>query len=280
MLILESIKEMRAYRSSLSNQEELGLVPTMGALHQGHLSLLQEAQKQTDKTIVSIFVNPLQFNNATDFKKYPVKTHEDLTLLKAAGCNAVFMPNTEEIYAEKPMLSFEFGTLSEHMEGFFRPGHFNGVGVVVSKLLNLVKPHKAFFGEKDLQQLRIIQCLVRDLCMDVDIVPCPTLRESDGLAMSSRNMRLNPEQRKRALCLIACLKEAKRLLGNIPHQDIEKHIQQQTEQQRLIRLEYLNIVDKDTLQPCSNPLQNTNVAICMAAFVDEIRLIDNIIVSS
>ncbi len=280
MLILESIKDIRAYRSYLANQEELGLIPTMGALHQGHLSLLQEAKKQTDKTMVSIFVNPLQFNNKEDFNKYPVKTNEDLSLLEAAGCDVVFIPHAKEIYPEGPLLSFEFGPLAEHMEGLFRPGHFNGVGIVVSKLLNLVKPHKAFFGEKDLQQLRIIQCLVRDLCMDVEIIPCATVRESDGLAMSSRNMRLNQEQRKRALSLIQYLQEAKFLLGSMPHVDIEKHLQKQADQQQLVHLEYLSIVQHDTLNPCSNPLQNKNVAICIAAFVDEIRLIDNIVVSS
>ena len=280
MLLLQSITELREFRSSLSQKEQLGLVPTMGALHQGHLSLLAQTKQQTDKTIVSIFVNPLQFNNTADFTNYPDKKTNDLALLEAAGCDAVFMPTAQEIYQHTPMLSFEFGALSATMEGLFRPGHFNGVAIVVSKLLNLVKPHKAYFGEKDLQQLRIIQCVVRDLGMDVTIVPCATLRENDGLAMSSRNMRLTAEQRTRAISLSRYLQTAKSLLGKITHLDIEKQLFAEAQLQNLILLEYLNIVDKDTLLPCSNPLQTNNLAICIAAFVDEIRLIDNIIVSS
>jgi pantoate--beta-alanine ligase len=280
MLILESIKELQAYRASLPNSEELGLIPTMGALHKGHLSLLAQAKEKTTKTMVSIFVNPLQFNNSSDFSKYPIKTTDDLALLKEAGCDVVFMPKAEEMYAESPTLSFEFGALTQHMEGLFRPGHFNGVAIVVSKLLHLTKPHYAFFGEKDLQQLRVIQCLVRDLAMDVNIIPCATLREEDGLAMSSRNMRLNAEQRTRALQLSQYLQLAKSMLGQKSHIEIEKHIQLESKKDAKIALEYLNIVHKTSLLPCTNPLQTNDVAICIAAFVDEIRLIDNIIVSS
>jgi pantoate--beta-alanine ligase len=280
MLILESIKELQAYRSSLPNNEELGLIPTMGALHKGHLSLLTQAKEKSTKTMVSIFVNPLQFNNSSDFNKYPIKTTEDLALLKQAGCDVLFMPKAEEMYRETPTLSFEFGALTQHMEGEFRPGHFNGVAIVVCKLLHMTKPHYAFFGEKDLQQLRVIECLVRDLAIDVQIVPCATLREEDGLAMSSRNMRLNPEQRKRALQLSEYLQEAKHMLGLKSHREIEKHIAIASKKHALVALEYLSIVDKTTLLPCANPLQTKGVAICIAAFVDEIRLIDNIIVSS
>jgi pantoate--beta-alanine ligase len=280
MLILESIKELQGYRSSLPNDEKIGLIPTMGALHKGHLSLLAQAKEKSTKTLVSIFVNPLQFNNSSDFIKYPIKTTDDLALLQQAGCDVVFMPKAEEMYRETPTLSFEFGTLTQHMEGEFRPGHFNGVAIIVSKLLHITKPHYAFFGEKDLQQLRVIECLVRDLAMDVDVVPCPTLREQDGLAMSSRNMRLNAEQRKRALLLNEYLQLAKRMLGLKSHTEIEKQIHIESKRQALIALEYLSIVDQSTLLPCANPLQTKDVAICIAALVDEIRLIDNIIVSS
>jgi len=280
MLVLQSIKELRQFRSSLATNEELGLIPTMGALHKGHLTLLEEAKKKSTKTIVSIFVNPLQFNNTSDFDKYPNKREEDLAQLKAAGCDAVFIPDAKEMYQNTPVLSFDFGALSKNMEGLFRPGHFNGVAIVVSKLLNLIKPHKAFFGEKDLQQLRIIQCVVRDLGIDVSIVPCKTIREDDGLAMSSRNMRLSSEQRDRALALYSYLNLAKNMLGTIPHKDIEQQIVLEAKKQARISLEYLNIVDNNTLNPCVNPLQTKDIALCIAAFVDEIRLIDNIIVSS
>jgi pantoate--beta-alanine ligase len=280
MLILQSIKELRTYRSSLPSNEELGLIPTMGALHKGHLSLLAQAKQKTTKTMVSIFVNPLQFNNSSDFSKYPIKTNDDLALLEDAGCDVVFMPQAEEIYRETPLLSFEFGALTQDMEGQFRPGHFNGVAIVVSKLLNLTKPHYAFFGEKDLQQLRVIECLVRDLAMDVHIVPCATLREEDGLAMSSRNMRLDAKQRGRAIYLYQYLLHAKSLLGTVSHTEIENQVQARSQKDQCIALEYIHIVYENTLMPCVNPLQTKGLAICIAAFVDEIRLIDNIIVSS
>lgn len=277
MQVVQGIKELEKFRSSLGKQEQLGLVPTMGALHAGHLSLLENARQQTDQTMVSIFVNPLQFNDSKDFDKYPKQIEHDLALLEKAGCNIVFVPDVKEFYTEQPTLSFQFGYLENIMEGYHRPGHFNGVAIVVSKLLNLIRPHKAFFGEKDLQQLRVIQYLVKDLSMPVEIVPCTTLREPDGLAMSSRNMRLDAAQRQRALLLNQSLRKAKELLGKLPHSEIEQLIQQDFSAEKL---EYFSIVEKMSLKKCSDPFQNKEVALCIAAFIDEIRLIDNIIVSS
>ncbi len=277
MQVIQGIKELEKFRSSLGKNEQLGLVPTMGALHAGHLSLLENARQQTDQTMVSIFVNPLQFNDSKDFDKYPKQVEQDLPLLEKAGCNIVFIPSVEEFYTEKPILSFQFGYLENIMEGYHRPGHFNGVAIVVSKLLNLIQPHKAFFGEKDLQQLRVIQFLVKDLSMPVQIVPCTTLREPDGLAMSSRNMRLDATQRQRALLLNQSLRKAKELLGKLPHREIEAMIQKDFSAEKL---EYFSIVEKMSLNTCSDPFQNKEVALCVAAFIDEIRLIDNIIVSS
>ncbi len=277
MQVIQGIKELEKFRSSLGKQEQLGLVPTMGALHAGHLSLLENARQQTDQTMVSIFVNPLQFNDSKDFDKYPKQIEKDLALLEKAGCNIVFMPNVEEFYTQKPTLSFQFGYLENIMEGYHRPGHFNGVAIVVSKLLHLIRPHKAFFGEKDLQQLRVIQCLVKDLSMPVEIVPCATLREPDGLAMSSRNMRLDANQRQRALLINRSLRKAKDLLGKLTHTEIEQLIQKDFSAEKL---EYFSIVEKMSLNKCSDPFQNKEVALCMAAFIGEIRLIDNIIVSS
>ncbi|MDF2455749.1 MAG: pantoate--beta-alanine ligase [Cytophagaceae bacterium] len=277
MQVIQGIKELEKFRSSLGKQEQLGLVPTMGALHAGHLSLLEKARQQTDHTLVSIFVNPLQFNDSKDFDKYPKQVEKDLPLLEKAGCNIVFIPSVEEFYVQQPTLSFQFGYLEAIMEGYHRPGHFNGVAIVVSKLLNLIRPHKAFFGEKDLQQLRVIQYLVKDLSMPVEIVPCTTLREPDGLAMSSRNMRLDTGQRQRALQLNQSLRKAKDLLGKLPHSEIEELIQKDFSAEKL---EYFSIVEKMSLKKCSDPFQNKEVALCIAAFIDEIRLIDNIIVSS
>ena len=277
MQVIQGIKELEKFRSSLGKKEQLGLVPTMGALHAGHISLLENARKQTDQTMVSIFVNPLQFNDSKDFDKYPKQIEKDLELLEKAGCNIVFIPDAKEVYLEKPILSFQFGYLEHIMEGHHRPGHFNGVAIVVSKLLNMTRPHKAFFGEKDLQQLRVIQYLVKDLSMPVEIVPCPTLREADGLAMSSRNMRLNHLQRQRALLINQSLRKAKDLLGKLPHGEIEQSIEKDFSAEKL---EYFSIVEKQSLKKCSDPFQDKEVALCIAAFIDEIRLIDNIIVSS
>lgn len=277
MQVIQSVKELEKFRSSLGKQEQLGLVPTMGALHAGHLSLLENAHQQTDHTMVSIFVNPLQFNDSKDFDKYPKQVENDLELLEKAGCNIVFMPNVREVYSEKPTLSFQFGYLEQIMEGYYRPGHFNGVAIVVSKLLNMTRPHKAFFGEKDLQQLRVIQCLVKDLSIPVEIIPCATLRETDGLAKSSRNMRLGPQQRQRALLINKSLRKAKDLLGKLSHSEIEQLIEKDFSAEKL---EYFNIVEKTTLKKCADPFQDKEVALCVAAFIDEIRLIDNIIVSS
>ena len=277
MQVIQGIKELEKFRSSLGKQEQLGLVPTMGALHAGHLSLVENARKQADQTMVSIFINPLQFNDSKDFDKYPKQVEKDLELLEKAGCNIVFIPDAKEMYTEPPTLSFQFGYLENIMEGYYRPGHFNGVAIVVSKLLNIIRPHKAFFGEKDLQQLRVIQCLVKDLSMPVEIVPCATLRESDGLAMSSRNMRLDVNQRQRALLLHQSLRKAKDLLGKLPHSEIEALVQKDFSAEKL---EYFSIVEKNTLKKCADPFQDKGVALCIAAFIDEIRLIDNIIVSS
>lgn len=277
MQVIKGIKELELFRSSLDKHEQLGLIPTMGALHAGHLSLLENARQNTDQTMVSIFVNPLQFNDSKDFDKYPKQIEKDLALLEKGGCDIVFMPDVKTLYSEPPTLSFQFGYLEQIMEGRHRPGHFNGVAIVVSKLLNITRPHRAFFGEKDLQQLRVIQYLAKDLSMPVQIVACATLREQDGLAMSSRNMRLDAAQRERALLINQSLQKAKDLLGKLPHQEIELLIEKDFSTEKL---EYFSVVEKDSLKKCNDPFQDTDVALCVAAFIDEIRLIDNIIVSS
>lgn len=279
MQVLRSLKELKEFRDSFAQNATLGLVPTMGALHEGHISLLQTASQHTSVTLVSIFVNPLQFNDSGDFEKYPKQIEKDLNLLEHAGCHAVFVPDASELYLRQPVLSFRFGYLEELMEAKHRPGHFNGVGIVVSKLFHLIKPHKAFFGEKDLQQLRVIQCLVQDLSIPIDVVPCPTLREADGLAMSSRNMRLSPAERQRALLLNRSLHKAKSLLGIQGHRAIEQQISKDFEEAGE-KLDYFQVVNAETLLSCRDEKQTEGVALCIAAFIGDVRLIDNMIVYS
>ena len=199
MLVSNLIDETRKFLSVFRKQgKSIGLVPTMGALHEGHLSLIDASLRSNDITVISIFVNPTQFNDRKDFEKYPRDLDKDLELIRLKGCDLVFAPSEEEIYPEKDTRVFDFGTLDKYMEGKYRPGHFNGVAQIVSRLFDIIEPDRAYFGEKDFQQLVIIKNLVQQLNLPVEIVPCPIIRESDGLAMSSRNRLLTPEQRKSA----------------------------------------------------------------------------------
>lgn len=196
MHIFNTISETQQYLKAQQRAgKTIGFVPTMGALHAGHISLIERAKTENDLAVCSIFVNPTQFNNSDDLKKYPRTLERDCEMLRPVGCDVVFAPSAEEMYPSLPQLKMDFGTLETIMEGKFRPGHFNGVGIVVSKLFNIVKPDKAYFGLKDLQQVAVIRRMVQELSFDLEIIPCPTLRETDGLAMSSRNTRLSPEAR-------------------------------------------------------------------------------------
>ena len=209
MQVIKHIVDLRTILDIKINEGvKIGFVPTMGALHEGHLSLVEKAGRETDFVVVSIFVNPTQFNDKGDLERYPRNLEKDVALLTPTPCKLVFAPEVEEIYPEPDSRQFNFGTLEEVMEGKFRPGHFNGVAQVVSRLFDVVKPDKAFFGEKDFQQLAIISEMVRRMNIPVEIVPCAIVRESDGLAMSSRNMLLSPEQRKNAVHISATLFEA------------------------------------------------------------------------
>lgn len=258
----------------------IGFVPTMGALHKGHLELVKYAKENTDSVIVSIFVNPTQFNNTDDFEKYPKTLDKDLELLNNFKVDAVFVPDIQEVYPLVPTIKLDFGALERVLEGAFRPGHFNGVGIVVSKLLNIVKPHKAFFGQKDLQQVAIIKTLVRDFSFDVEIVVVPTVRDRDGLALSSRNLRLQPKDRENALILYRSLFFAKaELLNGRSWLDIRTKVEADFSLLPDVKLEYFELVHSeqmlllDVLQP------ELPQSICVAAFVGEVRLIDNISVN-
>jgi pantoate--beta-alanine ligase len=279
MQIFNTIAETQHYlKTQQKAGKTIGFVPTMGALHTGHISLIESSRKENDLTVCSIFVNPTQFNNPEDLKKYPRTLEKDCEMLKAAQCDVVFAPSAEEMYPALPKLKFDFGTLETVMEGKFRPGHFNGVGIVVSKLFHIIKPDKAYFGLKDLQQVAVIRQMVSDLSFDMEIVPCPTLREADGLAMSSRNTRLSAEARALAPHIHTLLVLAKeKLQSGSSSAETQAFANEYFKNYPEFELEYLEIADFDTLEPIAQANVPGKTAICIAAFLGGVRLIDNIV---
>lgn len=259
------------------SKKTIGLVPTMGALHKGHLDLVRKCKTECEITVVSIFVNPTQFNNPEDFEKYPNTIEADLKELESEGVDFVFLPDTSDIYPTKPVLTFNFGELEHVLEGEFRPGHFNGVGIVVSKLFHIIKPTKAFFGQKDLQQVAIIKRLVQDLSFDLELVVVPTRREKDGLAMSSRNLRLNQEERTLALILYLSLKKAKdELLNGRSWLEVSNLIRQDFESKPSAKLEYFELVNPASFTRIEIFDSSQKSSICVAAYIGSVRLIDNL----
>jgi pantoate--beta-alanine ligase len=257
--------------------ETIGFVPTMGALHEGHLSLIQASKRACKITVCSIFVNPTQFNDISDLEKYPRTPEKDSEMLEKAGCDLLFMPEVNEIYPEKDTRKFDFGYLDEVLEGAHRPGHFNGVAQVVSKLFDMVKPDKAFFGIKDYQQVLIIKDLVRQLKLNIEIVECPILRESDGLAMSSRNTRLDPSERKAAATIPAVMLDALQLKGSGRSVDqIYRFVEKKLDPNPIFNLDYFAICEADTLKEVSKIEPGKPYVALIACFVGKIRLIDNI----
>lgn len=260
----------------LSQNQQIGLVPTMGALHAGHLDLVAQAIESSDLTVVSIFVNPTQFNNPEDFKKYPKTLEQDLEKLEQAGVDYVFLPSEEVMYPAPTALRFDFGPLEYCLEGKFRPGHFNGVGVVVSKLFHLIRPHRAFFGQKDLQQVAVIRRLVDDLSFDLQLEVVPTRREADGLAMSSRNMRLSSEERQKALLLYSSLAKAQiDLLSGKAWEQCQNEIIGLFTSEPIARLDYFELVHPGTFELFTTFDPSQLSSICVAAYIGEVRLIDN-----
>jgi len=255
---------------------KIGFVPTMGALHEGHLSLVEKAGKETDFVVVSIFVNPTQFNDKGDLERYPRDLNKDVALLAPTPCQLVFAPEADEIYPEPDTRQFHFGTLEQVMEGKFRPGHFNGVAQVVSRLFDIVKPDKAFFGQKDFQQLAIINEMVRKLNIPVEIVACPIIRESDGLAMSSRNMLLSTEQRKNAVHISATLFEATNKTGDLTVEQLCQWVINRINENEFLNTEYFEIVNEATLLPVKSWDEDCNKVGCIAVHCGKIRLIDNV----
>ncbi len=278
MLTFDTIAGTKAFLSAEKEEGRgIGFVPTMGALHEGHLELMRRAKKENDLLVVSVFVNPIQFNNPDDLKKYPRNLEKDKGLLKSVGCDVLFAPGVEEIYPEDTITEqFDFGKLETVMEGAFRAGHFNGVAVVVKRLFNIIEPHKAYFGEKDFQQLAIIQQLVKMEKMPLTIVPCPIVREADGLAMSSRNQRLTPEERALAPFIYQTLKQAVRLEKEKTPQQVKQWVSEQFGSEPLFRLEYFEIADDKELQSVTSWDKTVGTMGFVAAFLGNVRLIDNI----
>lgn len=256
----------------------LGLVPTMGALHAGHTRLIDRAKAETDRVVVTIFVNPLQFNQQSDLDTYPRTLERDAELCERHGADVIFAPSAEEIYPAPPQCSVDVGILDNHLCGPFRPGHFPGVATVVLKLFNIVRADRAYFGEKDAQQLAIVRRMVHDLNVPITIVGVETVREDDGLAMSSRNTRLSAEERAIAPALYKAIASAAEEIGRgvTNAESIRRHAILSLPDSPLLRLEYLEIVDPDTMQPVTDVRQPVRVAAAM--WVGSTRLIDNLLV--
>ena len=262
-----------------SQKTSIGLVPTMGALHPGHLSIIKRAVKENDKVIVSVFVNPTQFDNKEDLEKYPRTLETDIELLKTVSKNSliIYAPNVEDVYEDViKAIDFDFDGLEEPMEGKFRLGHFDGVGTVVKRLFEIVRPDKAYFGEKDFQQLMIIKKLVEKFNLPVQIIPCEIHRENDGLAMSSRNMRLTTELRKEAPFIYKTLKTAKAKFVNHSAKTVVEWVEKQFSKNNSLKLEYFTIADATTLKNFNRKAKNKSYRAFIAVYADDIRLIDNI----
>jgi pantoate--beta-alanine ligase len=278
MQVFYEIQALQTYLKTERLQDKtIGFVPTMGALHEGHLSLIETAKNQNDITVCSIFVNPTQFNNPDDLAVYPRTLEADCQMLEKVNCDIVFAPSAAEMYPNLPILKFNFGALETVMEGKFRPGHFSGVGIVVTKLFNIIQPNKAYFGQKDLQQCAVINCLVKDLSFSLELVICPTQREKDGLAMSSRNRNLSGEQRALAPYIYKALQKASELLKSQSSSEVRKYIEEYFFRVNSIELEYFEISDFETLLPIEE-LSEGKTALCIAAFLGKTRLIDNVII--
>ena len=279
MLLFNTQNELISHLNSISNKEtSVGLVPTMGALHEGHLSLLSEAYQHNTIVVISIFVNPTQFNNAEDLAKYPKTLDKDIEKIKTVSDDIiVFAPSVEDIYrGEMVSEHFDFDGLENQMEGKFRPGHFNGVGTIVKRLFDIVKPTNAYFGEKDFQQLQIVKKMVEKLKIPVTIVGCPIYRESNGLAMSSRNERLSSAERKEAAIIYKTLFKAQNLFKTKSAEAVYEFVVNTFEKQSNFELEYFEIADETTLLPCNRKNKSKKYRAFIAVFVNKIRLIDTI----
>lgn len=279
MLIFTKISELQGYLSQIKAQNKtIGFVPTMGALHKGHLSLITASKSQCDYTVCSVFVNPTQFNNKSDLEKYPRMPEKDARLLESVYCDALFMPSVEEVYSGNEKAVFEFGYLDKILEGEHRPGHFNGVAQVVKRLFEIVMPHKVFLGSKDYQQVMIIKELAKQMNSTIEIVSCPILREPDGLAMSSRNTLLSKEERKTAGLVPVMMQEAKQIALARGIEAAKLYVNEKIKENPTMKLDYYEVCDAD-LKIVSELKPGKKAISLIALFVGKIRLIDNLILN-
>lgn len=277
MIVVKTVKELEealapVWQKGLS----VGFVPTMGALHEGHISLVSQSVADNEASVVSIFVNPTQFNDKNDLAKYPRTLEADLQLLAPAGTDVVFAPGVEDIYPEEDLRQFDFGTIGEVMEGRHRPGHFNGVAQVVSRLFELVKPTRAYFGQKDFQQLAVIRAMVAQLRLSVQVVGMPIVREGNGLAMSSRNERLSAAQRELASNISKALVKSRNFARSKSVGEVEEYVIREVNSHEGLRVEYFEIVDGRALNQIGDWAETDYAVGCIAVFCGEVRLIDNI----
>ncbi len=278
MKVLRTVGELRQAMESHRNAgQTIGLVPTMGALHAGHLSLMERSCRDNDITVASIFVNPTQFNNATDLKTYPRTEEKDCALLEKAGVDYAFVPSVEEIYPEPDTRVFDLGEVAEVMEGAMRPGHFNGVAQIVSRLFSYVNPTRAYFGEKDFQQIAVIRRMAQLEGFDFEIIACPIVREADGLALSSRNVRLTPEQRKIAPAIHRTLARSLDMTRDKSVGEVKQWVKEEIDRQPFMTTEYYEIVNPITMQPTDSWMTPDGPAVgCVTVYCGDVRLIDNI----
>ena len=279
MQIFEKIPALNQTLNRLrSDNVKIGFVPTMGAIHNGHISLINKALEENELVVCSIYVNPKQFNNQEDLKNYPRTLKEDVELIQLTNCNILFVPSTEEIYPPEEIQSdYDFGHLDKIMEGLHRPGHFQGVGAVIQRLFEIIKPHRAYFGAKDYQQVAIIRRLTENLNLSVEIVSCPTQREPDGLAMSSRNKNLTEEARKIAPHIYRILNLSKEKANSFSIEELKQWVEKEINNTHFLKLDYFELSDAETLTPLKNWNSPGNNIACIAVFAGKIRLIDNII---
>lgn len=279
MLIFKTVVELQQFLFSCINKT-IGFVPTMGALHQGHISLMDKAIEENDLMVCSIFVNPTQFNNKEDLEKYPRHTDKDLALIQNAFADdaklVIFLPDVTEIYPNKIEKSYDFGNLSLVMEAQHRPGHFDGVGMVLERFFDIVQPTKAYFGEKDFQQLAVVRNLVKQLKLPVQIIGCPIVREANGLAMSSRNERLTSEQKEQAANIYKLLQTIKQQAKTLTVEEVKNNFTNVIKNIPALQLEYLEIADGNTLTSIENWEETTYCVAFVAVFVGNVRLIDNV----
>lgn len=277
MEIIRTVAELEARTADLRQQgRSIGLVPTMGALHAGHMSLVKRAREENDIVVASVFVNPTQFNNPEDLRTYPRTEQADCTLLEQGGVDIAFIPTAEEIYPEPDTRVFDLGPVAEVMEGAMRPGHFNGVAQIVSKLFAMTLPTRAYFGEKDFQQIAVIRRMTELEGFDLEIVPCPIQREQDGLALSSRNVRLTPEQRAIAPAIAKTLVSSLDWAKTHNVEQTKRFVTETVNSFPHMKVEYYEIVDGKTMQPVSDWSQTKEPVGCITVFCGDVRLIDNI----